>query len=582
MSIFSELKRRNVYRVAGLYIIVSWLVLQVGDVFMSFLPLPDWTPNLVFVLLVLGFPIALVLAWAFELTPDGIRREATTPDKAAKQRAFRPTDLVLMLALAGIGVYVFMTREAGDSLQPVPTDQLHGTIDSIVVLPLEDLTNDPEQAYFVAGMHEALITELSKVEALRVISRTSAMAYQDSDKSLPQIASELGVDAVVEGSVLRAGNDVRVTAQLIDAQTDRHLWADNYDRPMTDILELYGEVAGAIVEQIRVQVTPEEISRLSGYGKVNPEAYNLYLQGRFLCNKWGPQDMARGTDLLRQAVENDPGSAPAWAELGLCLQYRAFYNFIRPLDALEESRSAALRAIELDNALAESHVARAGVAHFMEYDLARAEFQLQQAINLNPGSVKARIHLSWLLGGSGRFDGAVQQALKAIELDPLNTISHHTLGEAYFLARDFDRALQAYERALALGPNDPSLNFSVSQVEGERGNMDRALELGSKSIELSGGASIFLGGYGYLLGLSGATDEAREVLQKLLTRETVYPFDVAVVHVGLGEYEEAIDQLELAYQQRNSQLHYLAEGSAFDPLRDYPRFQALLDRLDWN
>jgi serine/threonine-protein kinase len=292
--------------------------------------------------------------------------------------------------------------------------------------------------------------------------------------------------------------------------------------------------------------------------------------------------MARGTDLLRQAVATDPGSAPARAELALCLQYRAFYNFIRPLDVLEESRSEALRAIELDDDLAEAHVARAGVAHFLEYDLASAEAQLQQAIRLNPGSVKARIHLSWLLGGSGRFDGAVQQALKAIELDPLNTISHHTLGEAYFLARDFDRALQAYERALALGPNDPSLNFSVSLVEGERGNLERALELGRKSIELSGGASIFLGGYGYLLGLSGATDEARDVLQKLLTRETVYPFDVAVVHIGLGEYEEAIDQLEIAYQQRNSQLHYLAEGNAFDPLRDYPRFQALLDRLDWN
>jgi Flp pilus assembly protein TadD len=340
-------------------------------------------------------------------------------------------------------------------------------------------------------------------------------------------------------------------------------------------------VASAIVDQIRVQITPEEASSLASHRKVDPEAYSKYLEGRFLCNNWGPQPMVQGTDLLRQVVQMDPGNAEARAELALCLQYRAFYNFIRPLDVLEESRSEAMRAIELDDMLAEAHVARAGVAHFLEYDLVNAEAQLRQAVQLNPGSVKARIHLSWLLGGSGRFDGAILQARKAIELDPLNSISYHTLGEAYFLARDLERALRAYERAVALGPNDPSLIFSVSMVEGERGNMERALALGRKAIELSGGASIFLGGYGYLLGLAGDTDEAREVLKQLLTRETVYPFDVAFVHIGLGEYEEAIDQLEIAYQQRNSQLHYLTVGGAFDPLREHPRFQALLDRLNW-
>jgi TolB-like protein/tetratricopeptide (TPR) repeat protein len=550
---------------------------------MSFLPLPEWTPNLVFVLLVLGFPVALVLAWAFELTPDGLRRDSAVPARAAPA-GFRKLDVLILSALVVMAGYAVLFREPADRVSetaPGPAAQrvTPEAIDSIVVLPLEDLTNDPGQAYFVAGMHEALITELSKIEALRVISRTSAMAYEDSDKPLPEIARELNVAAVVEGSVLRVGDTVRVTAQLIEAGSDRHLWAENYDRPMTDILALYGEVAREIVAQIRVKVTPEEASLLASDRTVDPGVYERYLQGRYLCDNWSPQEMMQGVELLREATRRDPLNAPAQAELALCLQYIAFFNFALPLDIYDESVEAARRAVQLDDELAEAHVAMAGVGYYLEYDRAGAERQLRRALELNPGSVKALIHLSWLLGESGRFEEAIQVTVKAIEYDPLNTVAQHALGQVYFLARQFTQALDAYKKALALDPGDPSLHFSVALAEGALGNLERALELDRTAVELSGGASIFLGAHGYHLGLAGKQEEANAVLSRLLEMRAVAHFDVAVVYVGLGQYEAAINQLELAYRQRNSQLVYLAHSQSFDPLRGNPRFQALLEKM---
>ena len=583
MSFFSELKRRNVYRVAVLYIIVSWLVLQVTDVFLSFLPLPDWTPNLVFVLLVLGFPIALVLAWAFELTPEGLRPEIPEGEAPPAGKAGRKLDILIIVGLVVVAAYAFYTRGGpAPAERGLPDSAAPTKIDSIVVLPLQDLTGDPAEAYFVSGMHEALITELSQVEALRVISRTSASAYRNSDKPLPQIARELDVDAVVEGSVLRVGDTVRVTAQLIDATTDEHLWAANFDREVTDILSLYGDVAQEIVEQIRIEVTPEEASRLASTGQVDPQVYERYLQGRFLCENWSPQEMARGVDLMREAVRLDPDWAPARAELALCLQYEAFFNFVQPLDILEESVAQAERAVALDERLAEAHVALAGVRYYLEYEREEAEAELRRALELNPGSVKALIHMSWLLGESGRFDEAVDVTRKAIERDPLNTSAAHALGQAQYLARRFEEAVEAYQAAWELDRSDPVMPWSLSLTYWEMGEEDLALEHAREAVELGGGASIFRGALAYQLAQRGFEVEARRIIAELKEDPLAAGFDLAVIYIGLGEYERALDRLVEAYERRNSQIVYLPHGPVFDPLRRHPRFQALLERLGWS
>ena len=279
MSFLAELKRRNVYKVAAIYIIVGWVVLQVVDLFMSFMPLPEWTSRLVFVLLAAGLPVALVLAWAIEISAAGLKLEASEEGDTAPRR--QRADLLIYSA---VGVVLIIWIWNLDWWRTGSDSELT-EIRSLVVLPLVNLMNDSEQAFFVEGMHEALITELSRIEALRVISRTSAMKYRDSNKSVPEIGRELGVDAVIEGSVLRSGNTVRVTAQLIAADNDRHLWADNFDRELTDILALYADVTREIVEQIRIEITPEEEARLVAPRVVDADAYELYLKGKYFCDK---------------------------------------------------------------------------------------------------------------------------------------------------------------------------------------------------------------------------------------------------------------------------------------------------------
>jgi TolB-like protein/Tfp pilus assembly protein PilF len=581
MSFFAELKRRSVYRVAVLYIIVSWLVLQVADVFMSFLPLPEWTPNLIFVLLVLGFPVALVLAWAFELTPEGLRRESAAIARRQPASGFRRIDILIVAGLLMAAGYAIFSR---DSERAPPASQTDvavaeaGPIDSIVVLPLKDLTNDPGQAYFVAGMHEALITELSKVEALRVISRTSAMVYEGSDKPLPEIARELDVDAVVEGSVLRAGDTVRVTAQLIEAGSDRHLWADNYDRELTDILALYGEVAKAIVDEIRVNVTPEEALRLANARTVDPDIYVRYLQGRYLCDNWSPQEMWQGAGLLREAVRLDPHSALAHAELALCLQYLAFFNYAKPTEIYEESLAIAKRALSLDEQLAEAHVAMAGITYYLKFDTTAAEQQLRRALELNPGSVKALIHLSWLLGESGRFAEGLPVTRKAIDYDPYNTVARHALGQLYMLDRQHERSVEAYAQALELDPRDPFLQSSMALALLQTGQAERAAAFADAALSLSGRAPLYISALVYHHAQAGQTQAARKLLEELLQNEDTAPYDLAFAYLGLGELEVAIDYLEQAHEQRNSQIVYLSHAHFFDPLRGHPRFQALLER----
>ena len=578
MSFFSELKRRNVYRVAAIFIIVGWVVLQVIDLFMSFMPLPDWTSRLVFVLLAAGFPIALVFAWAIELTPTGIKLEKPEEGTSAFRR---PRGDLLIYGALGIVLVIWIANL--DWWHQV-SDEASTKIRSLVVLPLDNLMNDPEQAYFVEGMHEALITELSKIEALHVISRTSAMKYLESGKSVPEIGQELGVDAIIEGSVLRAGDTVRITVQLIEAQSDKHLWANNFDRELTDILALYHDVTREIVAQIRVEITPEEATRLDAQHAIDADAYELYLQGKYFCDKWGPQEMLQGIDLMRQAIAVDPDNALAQSGLGVCLQYAAFFGYVLPREVLDEANQATERAIELDRDLAEAWVSFAGVRYYLNFDMVAAELALERALSLNPSHLRSLVHYSWQLGEAGRFDAALELAQKAIALDPLSGVVRSTVAQAYYLKRDFDTALVEWQRILDLDRGDPSFHYFLAWVHEQKGDHEQAIALHERAIELSEGEPLYVGGLGYAYGLAGRNSEAKLILEELLARETeglAGPYNVAMVHIGLGNNEQAIDWLEKAFTARSSHMLYIKEGAQFDPLRDDPHFISLIERMGW-
>ncbi len=502
--------------------------------------------------------------------------EAHAPDSSGREATVRNALVAgLVVAIAAL-VYLGAARDwlGGPDVAP-------GEIRSIVVLPLENLMNDPEQSYLVDGMHEALITELSKINALRVISRTSAMHYRDSSLQVPEIARELGVDAVVEGSVLRAGNVIRVTAQLIEARSDRHIWADNFDRELVDILALYEDVTREIVNQIRITVTPGEEANLTASRTVDPEVYELYLQGRQLCGNWSPEEMRRGISLLQRAVRLDPEDSGSHAQLALCLVDGAFFEYVNPREVEPQARAAALTAVRLDEASAEAHIALGAVSYYLDFDPPSGENEYLRAFQLNPNSIDTLLRLSWLYAESGRFDEALEPTLRAIDLDPHSTAVRNALGQVYFLSRDFDRAVEELASALELDRSDPSLHYYLAEPFEQTGQHDRAFALYESAIELSSRAPLYLSALGHAYGTAGMRAEALQILEELRQTPDPSPYHLAVVHLGLGEHEEAIDRLEEAYDARSSHLLYIKEGPRFDPLRTNERFNRLVERIAW-
>jgi len=450
-----------------------------------------------------------------------------------------------------------------------------------VVLPLENLMGDSAQGYFVEGMHDALISELSKVKALRVISRTSSMHYQGSGKSVPEIARELNVDAVVEGSVLKAGDKVRVTAQLIEARTDRHLWSDTFDRELGDILKLYGDVTRAIVDHIEVTVTPAEQASLTASKAVDPDVYELYLKGRYLCRRWGPREMRQSVDLLQRAIGLDPGHAPSQALLAQCLVDAAFFEYMLPVEIESRARAAALAAVQTDDRLAEAHVALGAVKYYLDYDPKAAEQEYLKALELDPKSTDALLHISWLYAESGRFDEAREPTELAVQLDPLSAVAVNAMGQIYYLSRDYDRAADKFRSALELDRSDPSMNYYLASALLEKGQVDAALASFRSAVDLSNGAPLYLAALGHAYGVTGREAQARKVLAELQRSEYASPYNLAIVHLGLGQEDQAIDWLEQAYETRSGHLVYINRGPVFDPLREDRRFIDLVSRMGY-
>ena len=332
----SELRRRDVFRSGVAYVVIAWLLVQVSDILLATFAAPIWTMRALVVALAVGFPVVLVLAWIYEISTQGVKRTAQVAEgELAPAFGGRQIDFViigvLMVAVALFAADRFRWIDFGAA----PSTDLR----SIAVLPLDNLSGDPEQEYFADGMTETLITELSKISALRVISRQSVMQFKDSNESLPEIARQLNVDAVVEGSALLIGDRVRITVQLIEAATDVHLWADDYDRDLSDVLVLHSEVARAIAHEIQIAVTPEEVDRLANVREVNPEAYRLFLLGHYHLYKWLPADLEKAVRYFQQAIELDPQYAEP--HVGLAKYYGAlgFWGYMPPRLAFEKQRS---------------------------------------------------------------------------------------------------------------------------------------------------------------------------------------------------------------------------------------------------
>ena len=455
------------------------------------------------------------------------------------------------------------------------------SIHSLAVLPLEDLSHSPEQDYFAEGITEELITELSKIKSLRVISRTSAMHYKGTTKTLPEVARELHVDAVVEGSVLRVGNRVRITAELIEGRTDKHLWAQTYDRDMQDILALQSSVAQAVVQAIRVTLTPEEKGRLERTLQVDPQAHEAYLKGRYYWNKRTPESVQKGLKYFQEAIERDPRYAPAYAGLADSYDLLGSYRTIQPRNAFRMAKEAAGKALQIDDELAEAYASLAATKFFyLEWNGVDENFR--RAIELDPGYSTARHWYALYLAATGRNEEALVQIKLAQQLDPLSLIINANLAWCLYLGRDYDGAVKQSQVTLELDPNFPVAHEYLGQAYLEKGAYADAISELQKAFQLSRNDASIESELGNAYATMGRKQEARRVLDDLLQRlqhGNASPYDIAMIYIGLGDHEKSLYWLNRAADEGSTGLVNLGVHPRFDRLRKDGRFETLLQRL---
>jgi len=455
-------------------------------------------------------------------------------------------------------------------------------IRSIAVLPLANLSGDPAQDYFADGMTEQLTTDLGQIGALRVISRTSAMHYKGTNKTLPEIARELHVDAVVEGSVERAGNQVRITAQLIEAPTDRHLWAETYDRELRDVLALEDDVARAIAREVKVKLTPQTQARLTGAHPVNVEAHDDYLKGRFFWNQRTPDGLKKAIEYFRQALERDPQYAPAYAGIADAYYLLPAISDVPPGEAWPKAREAAQKALELDDTLAEAHTSLAFIKCYQDWDWDGAGREFRRAIELDPNYPTAHLWYGRYLSALGRHDEAIVGMERARAIDPFSPMISANLGTAYYLARRYDQAIQESQRAIELAPNFSDAHLVLGSAYREEGSYREAIAELQEAVKLSRENRRALATLAYTYAVSGKKAEARTILTQLrreAKQHYVSPFHLAFVYGALGEKDRAFEMLRQAYEEHSDYLIFVNVTPVFDQIRSDSRFQDLVRRI---
>src|SRR6202022_1260268 len=453
-----------------------------------------------------------------------------------------------------------------------------GAIQSLAVLPLENLSLDPEQEDFADGMTEALTTELAQISALKVISRTSVMQYKGTKKSLPQIAQELGVDAVVEGAVQRSGDKVGITFQLIQAPTDRHLLAKSYERSLSDVLALQREIAHAIADEIKAKLTPQEQVRLTTARTVSPEAHDLYMHGVALRDNNDAISLEKSIEWFRRSIQKDPDYAPAHAGLAVAYTFQSYLGVLPSRETFPRAETEARRAIALDPSLGKAHDALAWVAYVYKWDWPLAEKELRRALELNANDVDAHHYYSHYLFTMGRRPEALAEGEVAAGLDPLSQIQKNHLLWQYVEAKEYDRAMEVGKKIMQGGATDPSLYVLFADSYVGKGQFDQAIPLLQKAISLwptrTEPQAVLAGAYVRM----GKANEARKVLrrlEKLPSRQYVSPVGIATVYCALGEKERALESLEKAIEQHDAGVSDLPSSPGLDPLRGDPRFQNL-------
>src|SRR5437762_7664270 len=579
-SFFAELKRRNVYKVAIAYGVVAWLLIQVATQVFPFFEIPNWVVRLVVLVIIIGFPVALIIAWAFELTPEGLKRTETADAEHSAGRSRKRTWIYVVIVAGALVISLFFFGRHPTSK---PSEAMGLPAKSIAVLPFDNLSRDPDNAYFAEGIQDEILARLAKIADLKVISRTSTQKYKSAPDNLREIAKQLDVVNILEGSVQKAADQVRVTVQLINATTDAHLWAETYDRKLTDIFALESDVAKTIADTLQAKLTGSEERMMSKKPTANPEAYELYLKGRFFWNKRTGVDLRKAIDYFNQAVAKDPSYALAYAGLADAYVLLSGFGAASPKDSLPQAKAAAEKALELDSTLGEAHASLAQALLAYDFDFAGANREFQHAIELNPNYATAH---HWygesVLAPLSQFEDAIAQLKRALQLDPLSMIINADVGTVLTNARRYDEAIEQLRKTLEMDPSFYYAHYNLGEALEMKGLTENAIAEYQRAIALNDDP-VPQALLGHLYAKMGRKDEARRILQRLRDspkERYVTPYLFAMIHLGLGEKDRAIDFLEKTYEDRDGySITFIKVDPFLDPLRGDPRFETLAARI---
>jgi TolB-like protein/Tfp pilus assembly protein PilF len=583
-NFFGELKRRNVYKVAVAYAIVGWLVVQIATQVFPFFEIPNWAVRLVIALVVIGFLIALVIAWAFEATPEGIKRTETADAMPATSGHKKHAWVYIVVIGAAISVVLFflVRYTAGNKAASSPN---HISNKSIAVLPFENLSRDPDNAYFADGIQEEILARLSKIADLKVISRTSTKKYKSNPNNLREIAQQLGVANILEGSVQKSADQVRVNVQLINATKDAHLWGEIYDRKLTDVFAVESDIAKTIAETLRVRFSGAEQSAIAVRPTENTDAHELYLKGRyFLSGRRNGDDLKRAIDYFNQAIAKDPNYALAYAGLADSYTLLPGWSDQSQADCFAKARWAASKALELDNNLAEAHTSLA-ILLFADGNLREAKREFERAISLNPNYAAAHYFFGLnVLASLGRFDAAIAEIKRAIELDPFSLIMNTNLGHCYSLARRYPEAIVQLRKVIDVNPDFAQAHLLLGEALELSGEIEQAITEYERAHDLAqhvatSASSTWMPAHIY--DLKGERDKALQLLNQLKEADrNISPTGLAFLYLHLGDKKQAIDLLERGYQNKEfDMIATIKVNPWLDSLRGDPRFEKLANQI---
>ena len=604
MSFFNELKRRNVFKVAAAYLIVGWLIMQAGEVMGPALHLPGWVNSMLAFFLILGFPLALIFAWAFEMTPDGLKKEKDIdrgqPFALATGKKLNLT--ITALLVVALGYFVWESRFQMES-EPVSQEPVAQAVNpdnaevalipstendrpdsnTIAVLPFTNMSSDPEQEYFSDGITEEILNLLVRIPELKVTSRTSVFTFKGQNVDIPTVAKKLGVAHILEGSVRKAGNRVRITAQLIEAANDVHIWSETYERKLDDIFTIQDEIAREVVKALQIQLLGEAPLAAA----TNVEAYKQYLRGKyFAASATNSEGVESAVTAYREAIALDANFAPPWVGLADVFYTQGRYGVTDITDkqeAMEASRRAAMRALELDDELAEGWLALAMIQFYYDWDWSRAEVTILTALKYGPQDARVLRSTAWASLILGETERALELAQRAVELDPLEGSGLAYLGTTYGALGQPKEEERIYRNFLELYPDSVSVKSWLAASLAEQGRPEEGLQYLDFDSENRWQKIMSA----IVLHSLGRHEEERQMQQFMIDeRSDSMAFFIAMTYAWHGDPDTAFEWLDIAYEQRDGYLHHLSFNSRLANLHDDPRWEKILGKMGlleyWN